>query len=75
MEHPDPVPLAVLPRIDRTGAERADSNAGSGCGQRLGGAEDDRAQVDGDGGREVHQQGPRSLLTGLIRRRQDGLKG
>ncbi|XBI88399.1 hypothetical protein VPH35_026368 [Triticum aestivum] len=38
LEHPDPVPLVVLPWRDDTSAEPADSNAGSGCGQHVGGA-------------------------------------
>lgn len=36
LDHPDPVPLAVLPRDDVAPATPADSNAGSGCGQNVG---------------------------------------
>lgn len=36
-EHPDLVPLAVLPRIDAPGVQPSESNAGSGCRQPVGG--------------------------------------
>ncbi|XP_037410932.1 uncharacterized protein LOC119274358 isoform X1 [Triticum dicoccoides] len=44
LEHPDPVPLAVLPRRDVTPATPADSNAGSGCRQHVGCASPGRTQ-------------------------------
>lgn len=53
MEHSDPVPLAVLPRIDGTGIEPADSNAGSRCGQRVGGTSQGRPEADERRRREV----------------------
>ncbi|XP_044439675.1 uncharacterized protein [Triticum aestivum] len=37
LDHGDPVPLAVLSWNCATSVESADSNVGSGCGQRVGG--------------------------------------
>ncbi|XP_044401944.1 uncharacterized protein [Triticum aestivum] len=43
---PDPVPLAVLPRLNTAPAAPADSNAGSGCGQHVGCASPGRPEAD-----------------------------
>ncbi|XP_020168482.1 uncharacterized protein [Aegilops tauschii subsp. strangulata] len=34
LDDPDPVPLAVFPRVDVAPTAQVDSNDGSGCGQR-----------------------------------------
>ncbi|KAM3258020.1 hypothetical protein ACQJBY_050010 [Aegilops geniculata] len=53
LDHPDPVPLEVLPRIADTSADPAESNAGSGCSHRVGGASQGRQDGDGPRRREA----------------------
>ena len=48
--HPDPVPLA---RIDAPSVQQSESNAGSGCGQLVGGCSQERQAGDGRRRRET----------------------
>lgn len=61
LEHPDPVPLVRLPNSRAGLCVPADSNAGSGCAQQLGGDGTGKVGVGGPPVVRMHlQQGRRS---------------
>ncbi|XBI03007.1 hypothetical protein VPH35_131481 [Triticum aestivum] len=68
---PDPVPLAVLPRIAAS-AEPAEWNAVYWCGQRIGGARQGRPQDDG---RQRREASPTRSAESTDRVNLEGLDG